>query len=156
MQLDKKNLAPQNNKNIKIGIVFSEYNSSIGNELLNNCLDTLKKHQVAQKNIEIVKVPGALETPIAAKILANKKKYHAIIALGIVLKGETYHFELVCNQTYSGLMKVSLNNKIPIIFGIIAANTKVQAVKRAQKKGLNKGKEFAETAIQMATLLKKY
>lgn len=154
MKLDSKKLGQLYHKDLKICIIFSEYNSSIGNELLKNCYDTLTNHRVSSKNIDILRVPGALETPLAAQAMASKKKYDAIIALGIVLKGETYHFELVCDQTYSGLMRVSLENKIPVIFGIIAAKTKAEAMKRAQKKGLNKGEEYAETAIQMATLMK--
>jgi len=155
MKLDSKKISSIDGKKFQIGIVFSEYNSSIGNLLLKNCLDTLKDHNVQPNNINIVKVPGALETPLIAAKMARSKKYDAIIALGVVLKGETYHFDLVCDQTYSGLMQVSLEYDLPVIFGILGANTKSQAVKRANTKGLNKGKEYAETALQMAKITTK-
>ena len=141
-----------NSKNLKIAIILSRFNDSLGNELYENTLQTLKKHGVSAGNIKLVRVPGAMELPLAAKLLAKQKKFQAIIALGVVIKGETPHFEHVCTQSQRGLMDVQLQTEVPVIFGVITANTLKQATDRIEKSKLNKGKEFAESAIEMAAL----
>jgi 6,7-dimethyl-8-ribityllumazine synthase len=141
-------------KDLKIAVVFSKFNDEFGNELLFNTVETLKKHHV--NNIHIEKVPGSLEIPLCAKLLAKQEKYDAIIALGIVVKGKTYHFELVCNETYRCLMDISLQLNTPIIFGVICGFNKRQIIERCSAKKLNKGKEFAETAIEIALMKKKF
>jgi 6,7-dimethyl-8-ribityllumazine synthase len=145
---------PLDGKGLKIAIILSRFNDSLGNILLENTLDTLKKLNVSEKNIQITKVPGALELPLTAKLIATKQKPDAIIALGIVIKGDTSHYDHVCTETHRGLMKVSLKTETPVVFGVITAFTKKQAVDRVEKNKLNKGKEYAETAVEMAILKK--
>lgn len=134
-----------NGKNLKVAIILSNFNKSIGKELLNSTVKTLKDNSVIEENIEIHNVPGALEIPLIAKILSDTNKFDTIITLGIILKGETYHFELVANESYRALMNISLKSKIPIIYGIIAANTEEQARNRTKN-----GKEYALSAIENA------
>lgn len=141
-------------KNLKISIILSRFNDSLGNILLENTIETLKKLNVSEKNIQITKVPGALELPLTAKLIAIKQKPDAIIALGIVIKGDTSHYDHVCTETHRGLMKVTLKTETPVVFGVITAFTKKQAVDRVEKNKLNKGKEYAETAVEMALLKK--
>ena len=141
-------------KNLKITIIQSRFNDSLGNILLDNTLETLKELNISEKNIHILKVPGALELPLSAKLVALKQKPDAIIALGIVIKGDTSHYDHVCTETHRGLMKVSLKTETPVVFGVITAFTKKQVVDRVQKTKLNKGKEYAETAVEMALLKK--
>jgi 6,7-dimethyl-8-ribityllumazine synthase len=154
MKISQSTPPSLNGKNLKIAIVLCRYNDHLGNELLQNTQETLLTHGVITKNIEIFRIPGALEAPLATQFLAEKKKYDAIITLGLVIKGSTAHFEHVCTQSYRGLMDVSLQTKTPIIFGILTVNNEKQAIERVSKKKLHKGKEYAEAAIEMATLLR--
>jgi 6,7-dimethyl-8-ribityllumazine synthase len=144
-----------NGKAHKFAIIFSRYNDNIGNELLKNTQEALMACGTKEKNIEIYRVPGALEIPIAANALAIKDKFDAIICLGVVIRGETPHFELVSRECYRGLMDISLCSDTPIIFGILTVNNVKQAKERASKSKMNKGKEFAESAIEMAMLLRR-
>jgi 6,7-dimethyl-8-ribityllumazine synthase len=134
-----------NGKKLKIGIIFSRFNDSIGKELLKTTIEKLKK--LGTKNIKIIEVPGTLEIPFAAAKLIKQKKLHAIIALGVVIKGETPHFDLVCQESHRGIMDLNLKGEIPIIFGIITAFNVKQAKER-----ICKGEEYAETAIEMAII----
>jgi len=154
MKINSSKAQISNAKNLKIAVILSRFNDSLGNELYENTLQTLKKQGVKAGNIKLIRVPGALELPLAAKLLAKQKKFHAIIALGVVIKGETPHFEHVCTQSQRGLMDVQLQTEIPVIFGVITANTVKQAKDRVEKSKLNKGKEFSESAIEMAALIK--
>ena len=137
------------NEKCKIAIVLSRYNDNLGNILLENTLNTLKKHHLTEKNFEIYKVPGALEIPLAVNLLTKAKNFDAIITLGIVIRGDTYHFELVCNETYRKLMNINTKKNLPIIFGILTVNTIEQAEIRVDAKKMNKGAEFAEAALEM-------
>ena len=148
--------AKPDGKNLKICIIFSTFNDIIGSHLLTNTKNALVQYGVLSKDIEIIKVPGALEIPFAAKECINSGKYHAIITLGIVIKGDTPHFDLVANESYRGIMHLNITSDIPVIFGIITANNKKQAEDRALKDKLNKGPEFAEAAIVMANLVKSF
>lgn len=150
MRLNKLQNQKLDGTGLRIGIVFSRFNDSIGNKLLENTVENLVKNKVPKKNIDIFKVPGALEIPLTAKILIEKKLYDVIIALGIILKGKTYHFELVSRESHRALMDLSLQSNFPVVFGILAVNTKHQALERVEKSKLNKGKEFAQTAIESA------
>lgn len=134
-----------NGKNLKIGIVLPYFNEKLGLELYKNTVEELLKHNVAEKNIILTRVAGALEIPFACQKIA--KKFNAIIALGIVIRGETTHYKLVTETTHQGLMRIQLDTKIPIIFGILACENLEQVLKRISKKGLNKGKEFAQAAL---------
>ena len=155
MQTSKSTPATLNGKPYKFAIILSRYNDEIGNELLKNTHESLLTNGTKIKNIKLFRVPGALEIPIIANTLALKNKFDAIIALGVVIKGETPHFDLVTRECYRGLMDISLCSDTPIIFGVLATNNLKQAKDRSAKSKMNKGREFAEAAIEMAALLKR-
>ncbi len=144
-----------NGKSFKFAIILSRYNDNIGNELLKNTRETLVKHGVKEKNMDLYRVPGALEIPVTANVLALKDRYDVIICLGVVIRGDTPHFDLVANECYRGLMDISLCSDTPIIFGILTTNNLKQAKERVAKGKMNKGKEYAESAIEMAMLLRR-
>lgn len=131
---------------LRVGIVRSRFNERIGAGLLEACRKRLTELGVA--TLTVVSVPGSLEAPLALQQLANTEKYDALIALGAVIRGETYHFEIVANESASGLMQVQLDSGIPVANGILTADTEEQAQKRAAQKG----KECAEAAVEMANL----
>jgi 6,7-dimethyl-8-ribityllumazine synthase len=137
---------------MKIGIILPYFNEEIGLTLLKNAIEELKKNKIKDKNIIVKRVAGALEIPFACKKMAKKEKPNAIITLGIIIKGETSHYDLVCQNTYSGIMSVQLSENIPITFGVLTCQNIKQAKIRAGKKGLNKGKKVAQAAI-LQTLL---
>ncbi len=140
-------------KGKKFGIVVSKFNELITKELLEGCKEALLQHLVNPDDIHCFWVPGALEIPLVAKKLAQSKKYHAVICLGAVIRGETPHFEYVASQTSRGIMSVSLSTEIPVIFGIITADTSEQAFERAGLKEGNKGRLAALHALEMVNLL---
>lgn len=141
-------------KDIKFGIVVSRFNSYIGESLLDGAIDTVIRHGGSEKDIEIVRVPGAFELPIAAQRMARKKKYDVIIALGVVIRGGTPHFEYVAGEATKGLSAVSLNEDVPVSFGVLTVDSIEQAIERAGTKAGNKGAEAAVSAIEMVNLLK--
>lgn len=145
MKIGKSKTISINGKKLKIAIILPYFNEELGLELLNNTKEELISNQVQISNIKVFRVAGALEIPFACQKIA--KKFNAIIALGIVIRGETTHYKLVTETTHQGLMRVQLDTKIPIIFGILACENLEQVLKRISKKGLNKGKEFAEAAL---------
>lgn len=138
----------------RFAIVVSRFNSFIGDRLLEGAVDTLVRHGVDHGNIEVVRVPGAYEIPLAAKTLAAGKKYDALIALGAVIRGETPHFNYVAGACAKGLSQVSMEFDIAVGFGVLTTNTVEQAVERAGAKAGNKGAEAALSAIEMMNLLK--
>ena len=131
--------------NSKFAIIVSRFNEFIGQKLLEGALDCLKKHNCPDQNIEIIKVPGAFEIPITAAILADQKKYDAIICLGAVIRGATPHFDYVAGSASRGIAEVSLKYKIPVAFGILTTDTIEQAIERAGTKSGNKGWDAALT-----------
>lgn len=131
---------------LRVGIVRSRFNERIGAALLGACRKRLAELHVAA--LTVVSVPGALEAPFALQKLANTEKYDALIALGAVIRGETYHFEVVSNESASGLMQVQLDSGIPVANGILTVDTEKQAEERAAQKG----KDCAEVAVEMASL----
>ena len=131
---------------LRVGIVRSRFNERIGAAMLEACRKRLAELRVASPTV--VSVPGALEAPLALQQLANTEKYDALIALGAVIRGETYHFEVVANESASGLMQVQLDSGIPVANGILTADTEEQAQERAAKKG----RDCAEVAVEMANL----
>lgn len=143
----------QNRKNIKIAIVVSKFNDFITKNLLAGCLAELKKQGVAEKNIQVVWVPGACEIPVAALKFAKKKTVDAVICLGAVIRGDTYHFELVCNSAAYGIQQVAIVSGKPVIFGVLSTDTVSQAQKRAELKGDNKGIDAAKAALDMIKVL---
>ena len=139
----------------RIAIVVSRFNSFINEHLLSGALDVLKRQgEVNEDNITVVRVPGAIEIPLTVKKLAQSKKFDAIVALGCVIRGATYHFEIVANESAKGLTQVMLENNIPIAFGILTTDNIDQAVQRAGSKAGNKGAEAALSALEMINVLK--
>ena len=122
--------------------------------LLEGAVDTLKRHGADERDLQIVRVPGAYEMPIAAQRLAASKRFDAIIALGAVIRGGTPHFEYVAGECTSGLSAVSLKHDIPIAFGVLTVDSIEQAIERAGTKAGNKGGEAAMSAIEMINLLR--
>ena len=136
---------------LRIGIVVSRFNPEVGDALLAACSAALRKHGVAASDIRVVTVPGALEAPLALQKLANTGKYDALIALGAVIRGETYHFEIVANESAGGITTVALDTGVPVANGILTTENDKQAAARAPQKGA----DCAAAAIEMANLLKK-
>jgi 6,7-dimethyl-8-ribityllumazine synthase len=142
-------------KDIKVAIVLSLFNEFIGQKLLEGALKSLKENGVNEKNIDIVKVPGAFEIPLAAEKLASLKKYDTILCLGAVIRGETPHFDYVAEAASTGILQVSLKYSLPIAFGVLTTNNIEQAIERAGGKHGNKGYDIAITALEMVDLIKK-
>lgn len=136
---------------LRIGIAMSRFNQDAGEGLLSACTATLVKHGVREANIRIVTVPGALELPLALQKMAMSGDYDALIALGAVVRGETYHFEVVSNESASGIMGVQLDTGVPVANGVLTADSDDQTAARMAQKGA----ECALAAIEMANLMKK-
>jgi 6,7-dimethyl-8-ribityllumazine synthase len=136
---------------LRIGIAVSRFNSDIGDGLLSSCTAALVRHGVSADAITIVGVPGALELPLALQRMAHSGHYDALIALGAVVRGDTYHFEIVANESASGITAVQLDTGVPIANGILTTNNDDQALARMMQKGA----ECASAAIEMANLLRK-
>ncbi len=136
----------------KFCIIVSRFNDFIGSKLLAGAMDELVRHGVSEKNIDIVKVPGAFEIPLAA--LKCAKKYDAVIALGAIIKGSTPHFDYVSAELSKGIAQVSLQTGVPVAFGVLTTDNLEQAIERAGSKAGNKGADAAKTAIEMANLIK--
>lgn len=138
----------------KFCIILSRFNDFIGAKLLSGAIDELKRHGVAEENIEIVKVPGAFEIPLIAQKCAKTNKYNAIITLGAIIRGSTPHFDYVSAELSKGVASVSLATGIPVIFGVLTTDNIEQAIERAGTKAGNKGSDAAKSAIEMANLVK--
>ena len=142
-------------KGKKFGIIASRFNDFITKELVSGCLDMLTRHGANNEDLSITWVPGAFEVPLLAQRLAKSKSYDALICLGTIIRGSTPHFEYIASEVAKGIAKVSLDTGLPVIFGIITADTIEQAVERAGTKEGNKGRDAALSAIEMANLLDK-
>ncbi|MDB0441303.1 6,7-dimethyl-8-ribityllumazine synthase [Clostridioides difficile] len=141
-------------KDLKIGIINSRFNEFITSKLLSGAQDCLLRHDVTQENIEVVWVPGAFEIPLVAQKMSKSGKYDAIICLGCVIRGATSHYDYVCSEVSKGIAKVSLDNELPVIFGIVTTENIEQAIERAGTKVGNKGYDCAMNALEMANLFK--
>lgn len=139
---------------LKFGLIAGRFNEFITNKLLSGALDALKRHGVADEDIEVAWVPGAFEIPIVASKMTSSGKYDAVICLGAVIRGATPHFDYVSSEVTKGVAKVGLDSGIPTIFGVITADTIEQAIERAGTKAGNKGWDAAVTAIEMANLMR--
>ncbi len=141
-------------KGLKFGIVVSRYNSFITNRLLEGALDALTRNGAAERDIEVWKVPGSFEIPLAAKKMVGSARFDAVICLGAILKGATPHHDYIGSEVTKGIATVSLESGTPIAFGIITADNLEQAIERAGSKMGNKGYEAAVSAIEMVNLFK--
>jgi 6,7-dimethyl-8-ribityllumazine synthase len=139
---------------IKVGIVVSRFNELITSKLLGGALDTLKRHEVSEDNIDVAWVPGAFEIPLIAAKMAKSGRYDAVICLGAVIRGSTTHYDYVCNEVAKGVATVSLKHDIPVMFGVITTENIEQALERAGSKVGNKGSESAQGAIEMINLMR--
>lgn len=135
-------------KGLRIGVVRARFNEPMGATALETCIARLGELGVVAADITVVSVPGALEAPLALQKLAATERYDALIALGAVIRGETYHFDIVANESASGLMQVQLDTGVPVANGILTTDTEAQAQVRAGPKG----RDCAEAAVEMANL----
>jgi 6,7-dimethyl-8-ribityllumazine synthase len=142
-------LSKKDIKSLNVGIVYSRFNEPVVKELLNSCVDQLILEGVDENHIQKKEVPGALEIPMMINAYATKKKFDVLIGVGAVIRGETYHFEVVSDQSANGLMQVQLRHNIPVINAIITTNSGEEAFARTKIKG----KEAAAGAIEMALLV---
>jgi 6,7-dimethyl-8-ribityllumazine synthase len=138
-----------NGRQLSIGIVQARFNEDVTNALAQACRAELLALGVAEKNIDLVQVPGALEVPVALMAMAEKLKYDALVALGCIIRGETYHFELVANESGAGVSRVALDYQLPIANAILTTENQAQAVARQH----DKGRDAARVAVEMANLL---
>ena len=140
-------------KEKKFAIVASRFNDFITKELVSGCIDTLLRHGAKDSDLTLTWVPGAFEIPTVAQKIAKTKSSDAIICVGTIIRGSTPHFEYIASEVAKGVAKVSLDTGLPVIFGIITADTIEQAIERAGTKEGNKGQDAALSAIEMANLL---
>jgi 6,7-dimethyl-8-ribityllumazine synthase len=141
-------------KGLKFAIVTSRFNSFISERLVGGALDALARSGAAEGDIEIVKVPGSWEMPLAVAELARLKRHDAIICLGAVIRGETPHFDYVASEAAKGIAQASMQSGVPVAFGVLTTNTLEQAIDRAGAKSGNKGFDAAMSAIEMANVLR--
>jgi len=143
-------------ENKKIAIVISRFNEAISKNLLTGAIDCLARHGVNTEDIDVYWTPGSFEIPTTLSVLIDKqRKYDGIIALGVIIRGETPHFEYIASEVSKGIASISISKKIPIGFGIITADTVEQAKDRAGVKSGNKGWDAAEAVLEMINLLSK-
>jgi 6,7-dimethyl-8-ribityllumazine synthase len=141
-------------RSARIALLVSRFNSFIVESLLSGAIDALKRHGAEEHDLQIVRVPGAFEMPLAARRLAASQRYDAIIALGAVIRGGTPHFEYVAGECTKGLAGVSMQYDVPVAFGVLTVDSIEQAIERAGTKAGNKGEEAALSAIEMINLLR--
>jgi 6,7-dimethyl-8-ribityllumazine synthase len=139
---------------LKVGIVVSRFNELLSTRLLGGAMDALGRHGVDEASVDVAWVPGAFEIPFIAKKMAASGRYDAVVALGVVIRGATPHFEYVASEVSKGIAKAALDTGVPVMFGVVTADSIEQAVERAGTKHGNKGWDAASAAIEMANLLK--
>jgi 6,7-dimethyl-8-ribityllumazine synthase len=138
---------------LSLAIVVSRFNRLVTDRLLAGAQDAIARHGVDGEKVDVAWVPGSVELPLVARRLAERRRYDAIVCLGAVIRGETPHFDYVANQAAAGTSRVALDTGVPVVFGVITANTLEQALERAGGKAGNKGYDAVVTAIEMANLL---
>ena len=148
--LEGKLVAPEG---MKAAVVAPRFNEIVVNKLLGGAVDGLVRHGVEEENITAVWVPGAFEIPTAAAKLTKSGKYHAVICVGAVIRGETSHYDYVCSEVSKGIAQVSLSTGVPVLFGVITTENIEQAIARAGSKAGNKGYDCALSAIEMVNLM---
>jgi 6,7-dimethyl-8-ribityllumazine synthase len=141
-----------NGQGLKFGLVVGRFNELISSRLYEGALDCLRRHDVADADVDAAWVPGAFEMPLVAKRLAESGKYDAVVCLGAVIRGGTPHFDYVAGEAAKGIAKVTLDTGVPVVFGVLTTDTIEQAIERAGTKGGNKGWAAASTALEMANL----
>ena len=139
---------------MKVGIVAGRFNEFITSKLVGGAMDGLLRHDVKDEDVDIAWVPGAFEIPLVASKMAKSGKYDAVICLGAVIRGDTTHYDYVCNEVSKGIATVSLESGIPVMFGVLTTENIEQAIARAGSKGENKGYDCALGAVEMVNLLR--
>jgi 6,7-dimethyl-8-ribityllumazine synthase len=142
-------------RDLRFALICARFNDFVVEPLVRGALDALRRHGVSEKQIEIVRVPGAFDIPIVARKLALSRRYEALIALGAVIRGQTPHFDYVAGECAGGIARVALESGVPIAFGVLTTDTVEQAVDRAGGKAGNKGADAALVALEMANLLRR-
>jgi 6,7-dimethyl-8-ribityllumazine synthase len=142
-------------RDLRFAILASRFNDFVVDRLVQGALDQLRRQGVSEKQIDVVRVPGAFDMPVVARKLAASRRYDAIIALGAVIRGETSHFDYVAGECASGLSRVASDTGIPVAFGVLTTESTAQAVDRAGGKAGNKGADAAASAIELANLLRR-
>jgi 6,7-dimethyl-8-ribityllumazine synthase len=142
-------------RELRFAVLAARFNEFIVDQLVKGAVETLRRHGASDKQIEIVRVPGAFDMPLVARKLALSKRYDAIIALGAVIKGATAHFDYVAGECAGGLARVANETGVPVAFGVLTTDTIEQAIERAGTKAGNKGADAAVTALELANLLRK-
>ncbi|MGL5269559.1 MAG: 6,7-dimethyl-8-ribityllumazine synthase [Selenomonadaceae bacterium] len=139
---------------LRFGLVAARFNEFITSKLLSGAIDTLRRHGADEDMLDVAWVPGAFEIPMAAKKMAESKKYDAVICLGAVIRGSTSHYDYVCNEVSKGVAQVGMSTGVPTIFSVVTTENIEQAIERAGTKAGNKGADGAMAAMEMANLLK--
>jgi len=142
-------------RDIRVAIVAARFNDFVVTRLVDGAVDALLRHGASEKNLELVRVPGAFDMPLVVRRLAQSKRYDAIVALGAVIKGETAHFDFVAGECASGVARAALETGVPVGFGVLTCDSFDQAIDRAGGKAGNKGAEAALAALEMSNLLKR-
>jgi 6,7-dimethyl-8-ribityllumazine synthase len=142
-------------RDIRVAIVAARFNDFVVERLVQGAVDALLRHGATEKNLEIVRVPGAFDMPLVLRRLAASKRYDALVALGAVIKGETAHFDIVAGESAAGIARAALDAGVPVGFGVLTCATLEQAIDRAGGKAGNKGAEAALAALEMCNLLKR-
>jgi len=142
-------------RDLRIAIVAARFNDMIVDSLIRGAVDALLRHGAAEKQIELIRVPGAFDLPFVVRRVAASKRYDAVVALGAVIRGATPHFEHVAGQCAAGLARVADDTGVPVAFGVLTTDTIEQAIERAGTKAGNKGADAALCAVELANLLKR-
>jgi 6,7-dimethyl-8-ribityllumazine synthase len=142
-------------RDLHFAIVAARFNEFIVEQLIRGAVDQLKRHGASDKQIDLIRVPGAFDVPVVARRLAVSKRYHAIVALGAVIKGATPHFDYVSGECAAGLARVAADTGIPVSFGVLTTDSIEQAIERAGTKAGNKGADAALVALELANLLRR-
>ena len=142
-------------RDLRFAIVASRFNDLIVDSLIRGAVDALLRHGASEKQVEIIRVPGAFDLPFVVKRVAASKRYDAVVALGVVIRGATPHFEYVAGQCAAGLARASEDSGVPVAFGVLTTETIEQALERAGTKAGNKGADAALVALELASLLRR-
>jgi 6,7-dimethyl-8-ribityllumazine synthase len=138
---------------LRFGIVVAKFNKFVTSKLLSSCVEELASHGAKTEEIDVVRVPGAFEIPLVARLLAKSGRFDAVICLGSVIRGDTPHFDYISAEASRGIGQAALDTDIPIVFGVLTTDTVAQAIERADPAKFNRGGEAAKSAIEMATVV---
>jgi len=142
-------------RDLRFALIASRFNDSIVENLVRGAIDTLLRHGASEKQIELIRVPGAFDLPLVARRAAASRRFDAVVALGAVIRGATPHFDLVAGQCAAGLARASEETGVPVAFGVLTTDTIEQAVERSGNKAGNKGVDAALAALELANLLRR-